>query len=195
MQLSLRRGTRRGTAVLVIEVAERNTLIVQNLWIGIAADEDTAGNSKPLSAFAGIRAAETNLLGTGIALGAGIGFAADQLALRAHVEDPAFAGTSWSGLLSVLYANTVRPFDAVGLRSVLQRPDVVLVEPYLAGTSTRLVNDSLSDLPHRVVSLGVGDPELRRYGSPADHMAAHGLDAAGLRVSISGFLAEAADAA
>jgi outer membrane protein assembly factor BamA len=105
VQLSLRRGTRRGTAVLVIEVAERNTLVVQNLWIGIAADEDTAGNSKPLSAFAGIRAAETNLLGTGIALGAGIGFAADQLALRAHVEDPAFAGTSWSGLLSVLYAD------------------------------------------------------------------------------------------
>ena len=108
--------------------------------------------------------------------------------------DPVLAAVE--GLdLSVLYANTIRPFDAVGLRSVLQRPDVVLVEPYLAGTSTRLVNDALSDLPHRVLSLGVGDPELRRYGNPADHVAAHGLDAAGLRASITRFLAQAATAA
>jgi outer membrane protein assembly factor BamA len=115
VQLSLRKGSHRGTAVLVITVAERNTLVVQNLWLGIAADEDTAGNSKPLSAFVGLQVAETNLLGTGIALGAGVGLAADQLALRAHVYDPAFAGTSWSGLLSVLYADAR---DFFGNRSV-----------------------------------------------------------------------------
>ncbi|HET9859484.1 MAG TPA: transketolase [Nocardioidaceae bacterium] len=95
--------------------------------------------------------------------------------------------------VSVLYASTVRPFDGRGLRAALNRPDVVVVEPYLAGTSARLVNDALADLPHRVLSLGVRNEELRRYGSPADHIAAHGLDAAGLRRSISGFLAESAD--
>jgi outer membrane protein assembly factor BamA len=115
VQLSLRKGSRRGTAVLVIAVAERNTLVVQNLWLGVAADEDTSGSSKPLSAFVGLQVAETNLLGTGIALGAGVGLAADQLALRAHVYDPAFAGTSWSGLLSVLYADAR---DFFGNRSV-----------------------------------------------------------------------------
>ena len=58
--------------MLVIEVEERNTFVVQNLWVGIAADEDTAGNARPLSAFVGLQVAETNLAGTGITLGAGI---------------------------------------------------------------------------------------------------------------------------
>lgn len=115
VQLSLRKGSHRGTAVLVIDVVERNTLVVQNLWLGIAADEDTSGSSKPLSAFVGLQVAETNLVGTGIAVGAGIGLTADQIALRAHVYDPAFANTSWSGLLSVLWADAR---DFFGSRSV-----------------------------------------------------------------------------
>jgi transketolase len=90
--------------------------------------------------------------------------------------------------VGVLYAGTVRPFDSAGLRAALGRPDVVLVEPYLAGTSTRLVADTLADLPHRTLGLGVAAEELRRYGTPADHAAAHGLDPAGLRGSISRFL-------
>ena len=115
VQLSLRKGSHRGTAVLVIDVVERNTLVVQNLWLGIAADEDPSGSSKPLSAFVGLSAAETNLAGTGIALGAGVGLTAEQIALRAHVYDPAFANTSWSGLLSVLWADAR---DFFGARSV-----------------------------------------------------------------------------
>lgn len=103
VQMSLRKGKQRGAAVLVIEVSERNSLILQNLWVGIAADEDTAGNAKPLSAFIGVSAAETNLAGTGITLGAGIGLASDQLALRTHFLDPAFAGTAWSASASLIY--------------------------------------------------------------------------------------------
>ena len=90
--------------------------------------------------------------------------------------------------VTVLYAHTVRPFDARGLRAVLATPDVVLVEPWLAGTSAHVVADALRDLPHRLLSLGVGREELRRYGTPADHVRAHGLDAAGLRRSLDGFL-------
>src|SRR5439155_22913870 len=87
VDLSLRKGSKRGTAVLVIEVKERNTFIVQNLWLGVAADEDTAGNAKPLSAFLGLQVAETNLAGTGTTLSAGVGLAQDQLALRTRFED------------------------------------------------------------------------------------------------------------
>lgn len=88
----------------------------------------------------------------------------------------------------MLYASTVRPFDGRGLRAALNRPDVVVVEPYLAGTSARLVDQALIDLPHRVLSLGVHRAELRRYGTAAEHAVAHGLDAQGLRVSIDSFL-------
>lgn len=95
--------------------------------------------------------------------------------------------------VGVLYAPTVRPFDAAGLRAAVARPDVmpdvVLVEPYLAGTSTRLVAEALVDVPHRVLGLGVSrERELRRYGTPQQHASAHGLDPAGLRRSISRFL-------
>ena len=90
--------------------------------------------------------------------------------------------------VSVLYASTVRPFDGRSLRAVLGTPDVVLVEPYLEGTSARCVSDALVDVPHRLLALGVGRGELRRYGTPADHAAAHGLDAAGLRRSLTSFL-------
>ena len=91
--------------------------------------------------------------------------------------------------VTVLYAATIRPFDGAALRATLTVPDVVLVEPYLAGTSVPQVAAALADIPHRVLGLGVGLDELRRYGTPGEHQAAHGLDAAGLRAGITGFLA------
>ncbi|MFE0388614.1 transketolase family protein [Streptomyces bungoensis] len=98
--------------------------------------------------------------------------------------------------LTVLYATTVRPFDAAGLRRATEAAgtDVVLVEPYLAGTSTRFVSDALADVPHRVLALGVARRELRRYGTIEDHLTAHGLDAGSLRERIGGFLGRKAAA-
>ncbi|MEU9445665.1 transketolase [Streptomyces sp. NPDC048304] len=95
--------------------------------------------------------------------------------------------------MTVLYATTVRPFDAAGLRRATEAAgtDVVLVEPYLAGTSTRAVSEALADVPHRILGLGVGRRELRRYGTIEEHVAAHGLDPAGLRERIGRFVAPA----
>ena len=55
---------------------------------------------------------------------------------------------------TVAYLTTVRPFDAAGLRAVVRGTDVVLVEPYLAGTSSAEVSAALSDRPHRLLALG-----------------------------------------
>ncbi|MGQ4344832.1 transketolase family protein [Streptomyces sp. SAS_275] len=93
--------------------------------------------------------------------------------------------------VTVLYATTVRPFDAAALRGATETAgtDVVLVEPYLAGTSTAAAGDALADVPHRVLGLGVGRRELRRYGTMEEHLVAHGLDARSLRERIDAFLA------
>ena len=85
---------------------------------------------------------------------------------------------------TVAYLATVRPFDGRGLRAALRGTDVVLVEPYLAGTSAGEISRALSDRPHRLLSLGVRNEELRHYGTGPEHRAAHGLDAAGIRASI-----------
>jgi transketolase len=90
--------------------------------------------------------------------------------------------------VTVLYAHSVRPFDAATFRKVLTTPDVVLVEPWLAGTSARVVSEALRDVPHRLLSLGTRRMELRHYGSPTEHQRAHGLDAAGIRRSVDSFL-------
>jgi transketolase len=93
--------------------------------------------------------------------------------------------------VTVLYASTVRPFDSDTLVETMGLADVILVEPYAAGTSAHVVDDALRHVPHRLLSLGVPrSPELRRYGTPREHERAHGLDAAGLRRSIGDFLAQ-----
>jgi transketolase len=101
--------------------------------------------------------------------------------------DRALAATAGMDV-TVLYAATVRPFDADTLVATLDRPDVVLVEPYLAGTSAHAVTAALRHVPHRQLPLGVGRRELRRYGTPAEHDGAHGLDATGIRAALDAFL-------
>ncbi|MBI0377698.1 transketolase [Streptomyces albiflaviniger] len=103
--------------------------------------------------------------------------------------------TAVEGLdVTVLYATTVRPFDARAVRATAEAAvggvdvDVVLVEPYLAGTSTAAVNDALADRPHRVLGLGIPRRELRRYGTIGEHLAGQGLDPGALRERISAFL-------
>jgi transketolase len=91
--------------------------------------------------------------------------------------------------VTLAYLSTVRPFDRAGLRAALGGTDVVLVEPTLAGTSAAEVARALVDRPHRLFALGVENPELHRYGTPDEHRAAQGLDAAGIRAAIDAFAA------
>ena len=86
--------------------------------------------------------------------------------------------------VTVLYATTVRPFDGAALRRSIAAPLVVLVEPYLAGTSAAEVSAALTDIPHRLLALGVPNAEHRHYGTWREHNAAHGLDPSGIRASI-----------
>jgi len=90
--------------------------------------------------------------------------------------------------VTVLYASTVRPFDGDTLRTELRSPAVILVEPYLQGTSAMWVSEALRDTPHRLLSIGVRRMEHRHYGTPEQHDEAHCLDVASLRHRIGQFL-------
>lgn len=81
---------------------------------------------------------------------------------------------------TILYASTVRPFDAAGLRAAVSGTEVVLIEPCLEGTSAAAVSSALDDRQHRLLSIGVPNTEHRKYGSAAQHNEAHGLTPAGL---------------
>jgi transketolase len=89
----------------------------------------------------------------------------------------------------------VRPFPAAAVRALATGSEVILVEPYLAGTSAAALADALRDIPRRLLSLGIPPVELRRYGRPDEHRRAHGLDAAGIRRSLDAFLGEPVPAA
>jgi transketolase len=90
--------------------------------------------------------------------------------------------------VGIAYLTTVRPFPRTQLRAMFgAREEIVLVEPYLAGTSAAEISAALVDRPHRLLALGIENPELRRYGTPAEHRAAHGLDAGGIRRSLERF--------
>lgn len=101
--------------------------------------------------------------------------------------DPVLAATEGIDV-TVLYASTVRPFDAQTLVSTLSTPSIILVEPYLAGTSARCVADALTHLPHRLLTVGVPRVELRRYGTPEEHASTYRLAPAGIRQDLESFL-------
>jgi outer membrane protein assembly factor BamA len=116
VQLSLRKGSRRGYVVLVVEVVERNTIVINDVWLGLSADAEPNGSARPLTAYGGADISETNLAGTGVALGGAFAVADRQLALRSRFVDPQFVGSSWAVEAEVLY-NTARDF--FGNRDVL----------------------------------------------------------------------------
>jgi outer membrane protein assembly factor BamA len=109
VQLSLRRGTRRGYVVLVVNVVERNTIVVNDVWLGVSTDALPNGSSRPLTAYGGIDISETNLAGTGVTLGGAVAVADRQIGLRTRFADPQFLGTSWTAEAVLLY-NSARDF-------------------------------------------------------------------------------------
>ncbi len=89
--------------------------------------------------------------------------------------------------VSVVYTAMVRPFPGELVVEAMGTADLVLVEPYLEGTSAAEVARSI-DRPHRLLCIGVPAEEHRRYGTGAHHIQAHGLDVAGIRARIVEFL-------
>jgi outer membrane protein insertion porin family len=97
VHLSVTRGTRRGAVVLVVEVEERGTLVINEIF---------AATSPATAFWGGTDLAETNFLGRGINLGAGfvastrpvVANAHAGLGLRLHAGVPPLGGPSGPSL-------------------------------------------------------------------------------------------------
>ena len=127
VELSLRRGTRRGAVVLVVSVSERNTIVVDGLWLGVSADVAPSGYARPLTAYGGAKVTETNLAGTGVALGGAFAVAESQFALRARLAAPQFLRSSWDAEGQVLYNAAIDVFG--GHRGLVDQSDSAVFTP------------------------------------------------------------------
>jgi transketolase len=92
--------------------------------------------------------------------------------------------------VTVLYCTTVAPFDGETLREASASGDIVLVEPYYAGTLVPDVVAAMGRTPVRVAAIGVPREVLTRYGTPQEHDVALGLTPEGIRRRIDAFLSD-----
>lgn len=106
VRMRLERGHRRGWVVLVIEVADRNSVVVQQFQAGISevlsASRDPNTDVLP---YVGFQIAETNLLGTGTAISLGGLMSQKQQAVRVGFQAPRFLDSRFTLRLSTSYHN------------------------------------------------------------------------------------------
>ncbi len=117
VEFSLKKGSARGLVVLVIDVVERPTIVINDISMGLSQRADTLGEeSSPLTAYAGLDIAETNLAGTGITLGGAAALAENQVALRTRFLDPAFLSSPWMVSGTLLYNDAIDFFGNADVR-------------------------------------------------------------------------------
>lgn len=102
-ELRLERSDQHGHVILVISLEERNTLALNDVWMGLAASADTDGSAQPISPFAGVDVAARNLFGSGVTLTGGGAFSQDQLALNLRFLDPSLGDSRWMVSADVLF--------------------------------------------------------------------------------------------
>lgn len=106
VRLRIRRGTDRGWVVLVVEVTERNTIVIQGFTLGLAEDAKHNTDAKPvLEPYGGIAVAETNLLGLGMGLSAAMVLSSAQQGVRLRFSDPFFLDSPLMFNLGAFYNN------------------------------------------------------------------------------------------
>jgi len=124
VRLRLARGAQRGWVVLVVEVEERNTLVIENVAIGVSERVSGLTDMNPdLELYGGLAVAETNLLGTGIALSAALAASPLQWGARLRFNDPMFLGSQYGFSVAGLFANAKDFFGDDPLVAIECPPD------------------------------------------------------------------------
>ncbi len=102
---SLKRGSKRGWAILAIKVKERNTIVVEDIVLGFSE----------ITPYFSIGAAERSLLGTSLKLSAAVVFAKDQVGYRIGFSDNHFLNSNFGLHVEGLYADAL---DFFGIKNV-----------------------------------------------------------------------------
>ncbi|MBV9231263.1 MAG: hypothetical protein JOZ18_18270 [Chloroflexi bacterium] len=90
--------------------------------------------------------------------------------------------------VSVLYCTTVAPFDYETLQTTCQGNNIILVEPYYAGTLVPEISAAMAHTPIRIEAIGVPREALTHYGTQQQHDEAIGLTPQGIHRRIERFL-------
>lgn len=86
--------------------------------------------------------------------------------------------------VSVLYYNSIAPFDAELLRSNIESQKLFIVEPFYENTIAPVIQQNLSDMSMMVRSKGIPRRFITNYGKTEEHYAAFGLTSDSIRNDI-----------
>lgn len=115
VEFRLQRGSRRGLVLLVVEVRERNTLVVDQLFLGFSS-------VSPI--FAGAGVAETNFLGKGVTVGGRFAVGDERQAVELRSFVPSLAKTPLqlsASMLATRGAELLNSSDTDGLQLTYER--------------------------------------------------------------------------
>ena len=114
VKLSLKRGAKRGHAILVVEVKERNTIIVQDIVVGFSE----------ITPYGSLDVAEKSFLGSGIDVSAAGVLSRNQYGYRLRVADDHFLNTDFGLHVEGLYSHARDFFGKSGVLVDTSHEDV-----------------------------------------------------------------------
>jgi outer membrane protein insertion porin family len=108
VRLSIERGRARGRVVLVVEVRERNTFMLQEIGLGFAfgpREQVVGATQDDFPFYVGATVAETNFLGTGAILESSVALSGLQQGVRLRFSEPRAFGSPLALTLSGFFLN------------------------------------------------------------------------------------------
>ena len=86
--------------------------------------------------------------------------------------------------VSILYYNSILPFDATSLVNNFNET-IIVCEPFYAGTTNYLINEALAGKKYRIFNIGVPRKFLHNYGDKKQHDQHLMLDADGIKRKVA----------
>lgn len=99
VDFSLKRGSKRGWAILVVKVKERNTIVVQDIVFGFSEIPTE------LSPYGSLDVAERSILGTGVKVSAAAAVSKEQYSYRLRISDDHFLSSDFAIHAEGLFAH------------------------------------------------------------------------------------------